>query len=259
MSYGDKAIGLQYYTNQAIAKWLDDDRVTEIAINRPDEIWLLVNGRWESEASGLDYDKCHSLATALATYKNDKIDNTKPLLSCTLYTGERVQVVVPAACTNATISFTIRKPSKKRLTMDDYKQSGFFNDVHKFGQKRHDPVLEWYEKGDFAAFLEAAVLNEKNIVVAGETNSGKTTLMKMLIDFIPVSERLITIEDTNEITFHEHKNYVQLFYPSEAKTHDILTASSLLKSCLRMNPDRILLAELRSGETFDFIRRLNYI
>ena len=77
--------------------------------------------------------------------------------------------------------------------------------------------------------------------------------MKSLIDFIPVSERLITIEDVEEIKFYEHKNFVQLFYPSEAKSGDFLNSATLLKSCLRMKPDRILLAELRGGETYDFL------
>ena len=80
--------------------------------------------------------------------------------------------------------------------------------------------------------------------------------MKSLIDFIPVSERLITIEDVEEIKFYEHKNFVQLFYPSEAKSGDFLNSATLLKSCLRMKPDRILLAELRGGETYDFLNVL---
>ena len=97
----------------------------------------------------------------------------------------------------------------------------------------------------------------KNIVIAGATGSGKTTFMKSLIDFIPVDERLITIEDTEEIAFHSHKNFVQLFYPSEAKEGDPVTSAILLKSCLRMKPDRILLAELRGGETYDYLNVLN--
>ena len=69
--------------------------------------------------------------------------------------------------------------------------------------------------------------------------------MKSLIDFIPLESRLITIEDVEEIVFFTHKNFVQLFYPSEAKSDDFLNSATLLKSCLRMKPDRILLAELR--------------
>lgn len=77
--------------------------------------------------------------------------------------------------------------------------------------------------------------------------------MKTLIDFIPSEERIITIEDVEEIKFYQHKNFVQLFYPSEAKSTDAVNSTTLLKSCLRMKPDRILLAELRGGETYDFL------
>ena len=77
--------------------------------------------------------------------------------------------------------------------------------------------------------------------------------MKSLIAFIPEIERMVTIEDTEEITFHKHKNFVQLFYPSEAKEGDSVTSAILLKSCLRMKPDRILLAELRGGEAYDYL------
>lgn len=156
-----KAAGLRYYTNEALSKWLQSNDVTEIAINRPDELWFLNDGKWEGEAINFDYDKCHHLVTALASYKNDKIDNTKPLLSCPLFSGERVQVVMPPACKLDTISFTIRKPSTKRLVMDDYKKSGFFDDVLKYGEKRQDPLLSYYEKGDIAEFLRMAVLLKK--------------------------------------------------------------------------------------------------
>lgn len=80
--------------------------------------------------------------------------------------------------------------------------------------------------------------------------------MKTLIDFISLDDRIITIEDVEEIKFYEHKNFVQLFYPSEAKSTDFLNSATLLKSCLRMKPDRILLAELRGAETYDFINVL---
>ena len=107
--------------------------------------------------------------------------------------------------------------------------------------------------GMTAAVFAEAVKNGKNIVICGETGSGKTTFMKTLIDFIPFTDRVITIENAKEIKFYEHKNYVQLFYPSEAKLGDPVTSSTLLKSCLRMKPDRILLAEVRGGETYDFL------
>ena len=95
----------------------------------------------------------------------------------------------------------------------------------------------------------------KTIVIAGETGSGKTTFMKALMQHIPTDQRIITIEDVPELLYGlpKHENQVNLFYPSEATDKSTVTAASLMRSCLRMKPDRILLAELRGGETFDFL------
>ena len=106
-----------------------------------------------------------------------------------------------------------------------------------------------------AQFLQRAVVLGKNIIIAGETGSGKTTFMKTLMQSIPTDQRLITIEDVPELLWGlpNHHNVVNLLYPSEAKDDAVITAASLMRSCLRMKPDRILLAELRGGETFDFL------
>ena len=106
-----------------------------------------------------------------------------------------------------------------------------------------------------AEFLKRCVETGKTIVIAGETGSGKTTFMKTLMQHIPTDQRIITIEDVPELLYGlpKHENQVNLFYPSEATDKSTVTAASLMRSCLRMKPDRILLAELRGGETFDFL------
>ena len=167
---------------------------------------------------------------------------------------------MPPATKREMISITIRKPSQKRFSINDHERSGLFESVKDFDKKQTNPkdteLLEFYTTKNYKDFLAKAVNFGKNIVICGETGSGKTTFMKSLIDFIPIQERIITIEDVEEIKFYEHKNFVQLFYPSEAKNGDFLNSATLLKSCLRMKPDRILLAELRGAETYDFINVL---
>lgn len=105
-------------------------------------------------------------------------------------------------------------------------------------------------------FLERAVAVGKTIVFAGATGSGKTSFMKTLVEYIPLESRIITIEDTAEVKFHKHKNYVHLYYPSESAVNSssIVTSSSLLKSSFRMKPDRILLSEIRGAESWDFLK-----
>src|SRR5207237_9619479 len=106
----------------------------------------------------------------------------------------------------------------------------------------------------YADFLRLAVRRHQTIVVSGKTGSGKTTFMKGLVEEVPRHERLITIEDTAELTLPNHPNVVHLFYSKNAQGTARVSAKSLLEACLRMKPDRIFLAELRGEECFSFVR-----
>jgi type IV secretion system protein VirB11 len=249
---------LKKYATKHFGKFLEDDNINEICYNGGDTLFTQdITGKWQEHKTKLNCDSARSLATASASHKNDKVEEGKPILSAILTTGERIQFVLPPATLQDIISITIRKPSKKRYKLDDYEKLGMFDNVIHESDKNVSKIdadlKALYDKAKYKDFLIKAVECGKNIVIAGETGSGKTTFFKSLIDFIPKEERIITIEDVEEIKFYEHKNYVQLFYPSEAKEGDSITSAILLKSCLRMNPKRILLAELRGGETYDFI------
>lgn len=249
---------LQKYTQDHFGKYLGMDTINEICYNGGDTIWLQdASSKWHEEATDLTFEKALAFGTASASHKEDQLQKNKPILSAVLTTGERVQVVIPPVTKKNMISITIRKPSKVQYKMEDYEKGGLFNKiVHESENKRSPFDIElktYYDKGEWKEFITKSVEYGKNIIISGATGSGKTTFMKSLIEFIPLEDRLITIEDVEEITFHKHKNFVQLFYPSEAKEGDAVTSASLLKSCLRMKPDRILLAELRGAETYDFI------
>ena len=110
---------------------------------------------------------------------------------------------------------------------------------------------------DYEAFMRLAVASRKNILVSGPTGSGKTTWTKALIREIPAEERLITIEDAQELVLDRHPNHVRLFYSKDDQGLARVTPKQLLESCLRMKPDRILLAELRAEEAFDYLRNVN--
>lgn len=255
------SVSLAKYADNYFGKYLRDKTINEICYNGDKKIWFQNKiGLWECEDTDLDFDSASAFAQASASYKEDQVDKAKPILSCVLTSGERVQIVLPPASKKDLISITIRKPSQTRFKMEDYKQSGLFNEIKKqtkvLNQKDLE-LLDLYKNNHFEKFLEKAVFYGKNVVICGETGSGKTTFMKSLIDYIPLDSRIITIEDVEEIVLYEHKNFVQLFYPSEAKNDDFLNSATLLKSCLRMKPDRILLAELRGGETYDFINVLS--
>lgn len=215
------------------------------------------------------YDHVKNLAVAVAAWNDDDFSDVKPILSATLPTGERVQFVRPPACLKGTISMTIRRPSFEVRTIDSYERAGFFDRIAPVTTKRpgDDELLSLY-RGMLdeslpqtsrirarRSFLTRAVEFGRTIVIAGGTGSGKTTFMKALMQSIPTESRIITIEDVPELLYGlpNHRNQVNLLYPSEADENSAVNASKLMKSCLRMKPDRILLAELRSGETYDWL------
>ncbi len=254
---------------QPLKPLFDDPEITEICINEPNVVFYEKNGKWGStQYKELTYDNLLRLGIAVAKFANTDFCETSPIVSAVLPNGERSQFVMPPACKDNTISVTIRKPSFHVRKMSEYEESGFFNHVTAADkvnvedkellelQKQFESEEDSTKAAELRSeFLEKAVTFGKNIVIAGETGSGKTTFMKTLMQSIPTDQRLITIEDVPELMWGlpNHHNVVNLLYPSEAGTNSTITAASLMRSCLRMKPDRILLAELRGGETYDFL------
>lgn len=242
-----------------LAPWLNDAEITEICVNRPGEVFCERLGKWERhDVKDLTFEHLRSLATATARFTMDDISDIKPVLSATLPGGERIQIVTPPACEHETVAVTIRKPSRTLWTLADFRLQGLFSCLHLIESRLavdERDLIGLRREGRYEEFLHLAVQMGKVIVVIGETGSGKTTFMKALVQEMPSYLRLITIEDVPELFLPNHPNRVHLFYPSEAKEEENapVTSASLLRSCLRMKPDRILLAELRGGEAFDFL------
>ncbi|WP_310231555.1 P-type DNA transfer ATPase VirB11 [Rhizobium miluonense] len=241
-------------------RFLKDTSLYEIVVNRPGEVLTEGTEGWQHHAlPDLSFEKLMRLARAIASYSNQAIDDARPVLSASLPDEERIQIVVPPATTKGTVSLTIRKPSSVTLTLDDLEEGGLFSDVS--SPNRHvessDTKLDKMLKaGNYATFLRAAVLARKNIIISGATGSGKTTLSKALIRYIPEHERIISIEDTPELVISQ-PNHVRLFYSKAGQGLAKISAKDLLESCLRMRPDRILLQELRDGSAFYYIRNVN--
>ncbi|MGK6315623.1 P-type DNA transfer ATPase VirB11 [Neorhizobium sp. DT-125] len=243
-----------------ISAFLKDESLYEVVINHPGVV--LTEGRegWRThDAPDLTYDKLMRLAKAVASYSQQAIDETRPLLSATLPNEERIQIVIPPATTKGTVSITLRKPSALSLTLSDLASGGLFSEVARVTDEISPADMklhELYKAGDYMAFLEQAVIDRKNIIISGATGSGKTTLSKALIRHIPDDERLITIEDTPELAVPQ-SNHVRLFYSKGGQGLAKVGAKDLLEACLRMRPDRILLQELRDGTAFYYIRNVN--
>jgi len=245
---------------------LDAPGVLEVCINRPGELLVETARGWQTvPAPEMSQERCLSLATAVATWCDQQINQERPLLAATLPSGERIQFVIPPAVPRGTVSITVRKPSHLIRRLDDFEREGLFERIDegratatRAGEAELQPfereLVALKDAGRYADFLRLAVRKHQTIVVSGRTGSGKTTFMKGLVEEVPRHERLITIEDTAELTLPNHPNVVHLFYSKDAQGTAMVTAKSLLEACLRMKPDRIFLAEVRGDECFYFVR-----
>lgn len=247
------------YEVLGILGFMREGEVTEICINRPGELWVESRDGWRRvEVPSLTFERARQFCTAVVNESNtgQRITDTDPVVSLTFPTGQRAQFVIPPACDAGKVSITIRLPSRQTRTLAQYQDDGFFDAILEAdaGIGEHDrDLLALRAARDYASFFRQAVHYKKNIVVAGATGSGKTTFMKSLVHHIPHDERLVTIEDAREL-FIEQPNVVHLLYSKGGQSTSNVTAKSCMEACLRMKPDRIILAELRGDESFYFIR-----
>lgn len=248
-------------TLRALRPILTDQAVTEICINRPGEAYVETREGWRCVPLAFaTYEWCLSLAKLVANYTKQRIDPESPLLSAALPGGERIQIVLPPATTPGTVAITIRRPADEVWTLDELARRGIFRATRPASEATDDAeqkLLGLLEAKDYPAFMRLAVARRKNILVSGPTGSGKTTFTKALICEIPGDERLVTIEDARELVLDKHPNHVRLYYSKDDQGLARTTPKQLLESCLRMKPDRILLAELRGEEAFDYLRNVN--
>ena len=242
-----------------ILPFMADTSITEICVNRPGEVWVEGRGGWRRvDVPTLTFERARQFCVSVVNESNtgQRITDIDPVVSLTFPTGQRAQFVMPPACDAGRVSITIRLPSKQMRTLDQYQADGFFdNNSEHTGEitEQDAELLALRRARDYAAFFRNAVTYRKNIVVAGATGSGKTTFMKSLVTHIPHHERLVTIEDAREL-FVDQPNVVHLLYSKGGQSTANVTAKTCMEACLRMKPDRIILAELRGDEAFYFIR-----
>jgi len=250
------------------ARLLDDASVTELVINRPQRVLTESHRGWHGyDYADLDYERLMSFAVAVATLTNQEVSAQHPVLSALLPGDARIQIVVPPVVPPRTVSVTIRRPSAREKTLDAYREEGLFDDTvwHRpHGLDVASPMLRpadrklvhCLETQDWGAFFELAVTGRLNIVIVGNTGSGKTSFMKTLCRSIPSTERIVTIEDVRELFIRHIENCVHLLYSKGGHGQARVTPADLIASTMRMRPDRVLLAELRGAEAYDFLKLL---
>jgi type IV secretion system protein VirB11 len=256
----DADSSLEHYC-RPLAGLLADPSVTEVCFQRPGEALIEKQGGWVRESVPWA-TSCwaRQFARLVATSTEQRVGASAPLLSASLPTGERVQVVLPPATLADRVVIAVRRPSDRTWSLQELASGGLFSACRAAARGTTDVVRSLaapFAAGDWQSFLAKAVRERLNIVVSGATGSGKTTLTKALIEEIPDDERLISIEDAAELRFDRHANVVRLFYSKDDQGTARVTAKQLLEASLRLRPDRILLAELRGEEAYHFLRNVS--
>lgn len=243
-----------------LEKIFAEEGVNEISINRPKEVWVEKRGDIRKEEIDI-FDMAHlkGLAMLVASSTDQRISDETPLLSATLPTGFRIQIVIPPACEPGTIGMSIRKPSSINLDLDGYEKLGAFDNTQTKEVKDESNIIlsKHLKENKIKEFLKYAVFAKKNIIVSGGTSTGKTTFTNAMLKEIPKEERLITCEDAREIEIKDHPNRMHLLASKGGQGRANVTIQNLIEACLRMRPDRIIVGELRGAEAFSFLRAIN--
>lgn len=252
-----------------IEKYLDpfrsyllDEKVSEICVNHAHELWIERSGSLSMEQAvnkDISEENLLRLARQIAAISGQSINEEFPLLSATLPTGERVQIVIPPAARFGP-ALSIRKQVVQDMTLDDYQAMGAFENVsvHEapLQKSKDDDLKNLLQQGKLKKFISSATRAKKNILISGGTSTGKTTLLNAILSEIDVHERIITIEDTPEVR-PKHPNHLSLLASKGEQGTAKVTIQDLLEAALRLRPDRILLGELRGKEAYTFLRAIN--
>ena len=239
---------------------LDKEGVTEISINRPNEVWVEVAGdMYRQDLPGFDVEHLKSLARLVAQSTEQRVSEEEPLLSATLPNGFRIQVVFPPACEAGCVVISIRKPSVLKWTLNDYEKLGMFNTtlIKEVEDENQHILLKLLKLNRIKEFIHHAVISKKNIIISGGTSTGKTTFSNAVLRSIPSHERLITVEDAREIDLTNHQNRVHLLASKGSQGRAKVNTQDLIEACLRLRPERIIVGELRGAEAFSFLRAIN--
>lgn len=222
-----------------LQEFLEDEEITEIMINGTQNIFYEKNGRlYPSEKRFLSKEKLEDVIQQIAAGSNRLVNEASPIADARLSDGSRVNIVLAPIALNGPI-VTIRKFPEEFVTMKQ--------------------LIRWNSISTEAAeFLAALVAAGYNIFISGGTGSGKTTFLNALSQYIPRDERIITIEDNAELRIPAVPNLVSL-EARNANTEGVgeITIRDLIKTALRMRPDRIIVGEVRSAEAIDMLQALN--
>jgi pilus assembly protein CpaF len=217
---------------------LQDEKITEVMINGHGEIWVEIRGKIQkTDAKFKDEDALRSAVNNIAQSVGRRITDEEPRLDARLPNGFRVHAVIPP-CSRKGTTVAIRKFATVQFTFKDYINMGAMT-------------------ADAAQFLDICIKLGKNILVSGGTGSGKTTLLSVLSNRMPRGQRVLIIEDSSELKVdYEHVVFFETQMADEAGVGEV-TIRDLLRSALRLRPDRIIVGEVRGAEALELVQAMN--
>jgi pilus assembly protein CpaF len=221
-----------------LERLLEDETVTEIMVNGPFDIWVEQGGRLhETTVRFNDESHLRRIINKMVAQVGRRIDEGSPMVDARLPDGSRVNAVIPPLSLSGPL-VTIRKFSKRRLTLDD---------MIKLGTLTSETV----------EFLQRCIRAELNMLISGGTGSGKTTLLNALSTAIPDSERIVTIEDAAELRLNQRHVLRLESRPRNLEGEGEVPIRQLVRNSLRMRPDRIVVGEVRGAEALDMLQAMN--
>ncbi|WP_237739601.1 CpaF family protein [Arthrobacter sp. TB 26] len=221
-----------------LERFLEDPTVTEIMVNRADQIYVERNGQlFRTDAKFSGEDALRRVIERIVSRVGRRIDESSPLVDARLADGSRVNAIIPPLAVNGA-SLTIRKFGREALTVEKLIQFGSLSP-------------------DMAELLEACVLARMNIIVSGGTGTGKTTMLNVLSSFIPATDRIVTIEDAVELQLQQDHVVRLESRPANIEGQGEVSIRELVRNSLRMRPDRIVVGEVRGGESLDMLQAMN--
>ncbi len=219
-------------------QFLADESVSEVMVNGDDAIYIERGGRLVlTDARFVSNDHLRRVIERIVSKVGRRIDESSPMCDARLPDGSRVNAIIPPLAVKGP-ALTIRKFAKKKLEVEDLIEKGAFT-------------------RQTADFLEACVLGRLNVLVAGGTGTGKTTMLNLLSGFIPDDERIVTIEDSVELQLRQRHVITLETRPPNVEGKGAVEIRDLVKNSLRMRPDRIVVGECRGGETLDMLQAMN--
>jgi len=229
----DEAIGLG-----ALEELLANEDITEIMVNAYNDIYVEKAGKLtRSEVTFTSNDAVMATIERIISPLGRRIDESSPMVDARLADGSRVNAIIPPLALRGPC-ITIRKFSERKLTDRDLIRFATLNE-------------------SMVTFIRMCVEQRKNIIVSGGTGSGKTTLLNILSNYIPITERVVTVEDAAELKLVQPHVVSLEARPANMEGRGQVTIRDLVKNCLRMRPDRIVVGECRGGEALDMLQAMN--